>query len=192
MTGLLIFVGLILIILNVLSIKKQSRSFNGMLGDAMGNIQDYDIEIGELRREFSEGILKLQSEIMDMKEIMAKNNEAIRNCKTYQNRSNDKTIINDTKREDDNNKIIIDEPNQDLKHEIVEDDPRQDIKDELVSEELDNMDNTSNIDETRNESSAKVEEIKRLFGEGMSMDEISEILHLGKGEVLLIKDLYIR
>jgi len=179
MTGLLIFVGLILIILNVLSIKKQSKSFNGMLGNAMGNIQDYDIEIGELRQEFSEGILKLQNEIMDMKEIMKKNNEINRGNKTYQNQNNtsiDDAQRDDTRRKDDNNKIIIDEPNQDN-------------KDELVSDELGNI---INIEENRNVSSTKVEEIKRLFSEGMSTDEISEILHLGKGEVLLIKDLYIR
>ena len=75
MTGLLIFIGLILIILNVLSIKKQNKSFNGVLGNAIENTKDYDIRIGELRREFSESILELQSEIMDMKEIMEKNNK---------------------------------------------------------------------------------------------------------------------
>ena len=50
MTGLLIFIGLILVVLNVLSIKKQKKSFNGVLGNAIGNIRDYDIKIGELRR----------------------------------------------------------------------------------------------------------------------------------------------
>ena len=48
------------------------------------------------------------------------------------------------------------------------------------------------LDEPRNNSSEKVNEIKRLFSEGSSTDEVCEILHLGKGEVLLIKDLYIR
>jgi len=43
-----------------------------------------------------------------------------------------------------------------------------------------------------NANSEKVETIKRLFTEGLSVEEISEIMHLGKGEVLLIKDLYIR
>jgi len=161
-TGLLIFIGLILIILNVLSIKKQNKSFNGVLGNAMGNIQDYDIAMGKLRREFSESILKLQSEIMDVKENMKKNNRLNKNYEALQNQNNIKTIIDETK-QDQNDKIVVDE-----------------------------LKNTSIVDETRNEGSEKVEEIKRLFNEGLTLDEISEMLHLGKGEVLLIKDLYIR
>ncbi len=79
MTGILIFIGLILVILNVLSIKKQNKSFNGVLGNAIENIQDNDIIVGELRREFSESILELQSEIMDIREIMEKNNITVKN-----------------------------------------------------------------------------------------------------------------
>jgi hypothetical protein len=129
MPWLLIFIGLILITLNVLAIKKQNRSFNGLLGNAMGNINDEDIRIAELRREFSESILELQSEIMDMKMIMEKNNP---------------------------DEIIIDKPN---------------------------------ISSSNNE---KIQNITKLFAQGYSEDSISKMLHLGKGEVLLIKDLYIR
>ncbi|MEK6264156.1 MAG: hypothetical protein N2B06_05210 [Clostridium sp.] len=129
MPWLLIFIGLILVILNVLAIKKQNRSFNGVLGNAMGNINDEDIRIGELRREFSESILELQSEIMDMKRIMEKNNIE---------------------------EIIIDKP--------------------IIS----------------SSNNEKIQNITKLFAQGYSEDSISEMLHLGKGEVLLIKDLYIR
>lgn len=161
MTGLLIFIGLILVILNVLSIKKQNKSFNGVLGNAIDNIDDYDIKIGELRREFSESILELQSQIMDMKEVIEKDNSSNRN---YNFEKIEKSSIltseveNHKKLEENENEIIIDETD------------------------------TS----TNNSNSEKVEEIKKLFTEGLSAEEISQKLHLGKGEVLLIKDLYIR
>ena len=163
MTGLLIFTGLILVILNVLSIKKQNKSFNGVLGNAIDNIDDYDIRLGELRREFSESILDLQSEIMDMKESIEKSNRENRNYnfeKIEISPSVTSYPEDENQIEEKENKVIIDEPTS----------------------------NTNN----GNSNSAKVEEIKKLFSEGLSPEEISQILHLGKGEVLLIKDLYIR
>lgn len=158
MPWLLIFIGLILVILNVLAIKKHNRSFNGVLGNAMGNINDEDIRIGELRREFSESILELQSEIMDMKRIMGTNIEYNNN---ELNTSNELHKISELPKED--NEIIYNEK------EI-------------------------NIDELSisNSNSEKIQQITKLFAQGYSEDSISEMLHLGKGEVLLIKDLYIR
>ncbi|MBU3214241.1 hypothetical protein LL033_19320 [Clostridium estertheticum] len=164
MTGLLIFIGLILIILNVLSIKKQNKSFNGVLGNAMGNIKDDDIRIGELRAEFSESILELQSEIMEIKEIMAKNDKIHKDYEVYHDNKENTITIDDTK-QDNTNITYISKP------------------DEIDSRVL---------DKPRNNSNEKVEKIKKLFSEGSSTDEVCEILHLGKGEVLLIKDLYIR
>ena len=163
MTGLLIFVGLILIILNVLSIRKQNKSFNGVLGNAMGNIKDDDIRIGELRAEFSESILELQSELMEIKELMVKN----------------QTISKDYLLKDDNKEktITINETRTDNEHIAYEYKPEEN-KDRVLDEP--------------NNSNEKVEKIKRLFSEGLSTDEICEILQLGKGEVLLIKDLYIK
>lgn len=161
MTGLLIFIGLILVILNVLSIKKQNKSFNGVLGNAIDNIDDYDIKIGELRREFSESILELQSQIMDMKEVIEKHNSSNRNYnfeKIEKNSLLTSEVENQKQIEENENKIIIDET----------------------------------ATSTNNSNSEKVEEIKKLFTEGLSAEEISQKLHLGKGEVLLIKDLYIR
>ncbi|MFT5871341.1 MAG: hypothetical protein ACI8WT_000259 [Clostridium sp.] len=164
MPGLLIFIGLILVILNVISIKKQNSSFKGVLGNAIENTHDYDIRLGEIRRECSESILELQSEIMNMKEIIEKSNRLNKNEEQQLSNaySKDVNYKNDNEKiyEGSNNKIIIDEP----------------------------ITRTS----TSNSNTEKVEEIKRLFSEGLSTTEVSEILHLGKGEVLLIKDLYIR
>ena len=164
MAGLLIFTGLILIILNVLSIKKQNKSFNGVLGNAMGNIKDDDIRIGELRAEFSESILELQSEIMCIKESIE---------------------INDKKHGDYEAKYDNEEK------VITKDDVNPDNGSITYISKQEEDDNRV-LDEPRNNSSKKVEDIKRLFSEGSSTDEVCEILHLGKGEVLLIKDLYIR
>lgn len=157
MTALLIFIGLILIVLNVIEIKKQNNSFDGVLGNAMGDVQNNDIIVGELRQEFSESILELQSEIMDMKEIMEKNNKSIKNNEPMFNKNESETIM------EENNHIVVDK-----------------------------TDDIAPIEELHNANSGKIEEIKRLFSEGLSLDEISEVMYLGKGEVLLIKDLYIR
>ena len=165
MAGLLILIGLILIILNVLAIKKQNKSFNGVLGNAMENIKDDDIRIGELRTEFSESILEIQSEIMNIKETMKENNTVNKNYEPKLDESITKTTINELKK--DNDKMITEVTKQDEHNSRI-------------------------VDKSHNNKSAKIEEIRRLFSEGSSTDEVCEILHLGKGEVLLIKDLYIR
>jgi len=41
-------------------------------------------------------------------------------------------------------------------------------------------------------NSLKVEEVKELLGEGLSEDIIAQRLNIGKGEVLLIKELYLK
>ncbi|MGH4050399.1 MAG: hypothetical protein ACREVX_03460 [Clostridium sp.] len=171
MTGLLIFVGLILVILNILGIKKQNKSFNGVLGNAMENVQDYDIELGELRREFSESILELQSEIMGLKEIIEKNNIIAKDYDDLIYKGITKTDI-----ELHDQKVNNEEVNQG----IYEEGKNYDGQNEII------------INKSQNSNSVKVDEIKRLFSDGQTVDKISEILHLGKGEVLLIKDLYVR
>jgi hypothetical protein len=160
MTGMLIFIGLILVILNVIAIKKQGKSFDGVLGNAMGNINDYDIKLGEIRREFSESIVELQGELMVIRYMMENNANNLQNTEK----------IND----DDKNKIFIDDYYNSGVNEISPD---------IITDTGTNINNGNEY---------KVNEIKRLFSEGLSAEEISEILQLGKGEVLLIKDLYIK
>lgn len=152
MTGLLIFIGVTLVILNVLAIKKQDKSFDGALENAIGNINDYDIKLGEIRREFSESIIDLQSELMIIREAMEKNVEHLKETE-----------------------------------EIYDDNESN-----IVIESFYNSDGNGTNTSTDTGNTDKVQEIIRLFSEGCSAEEISEILQLGKGEVLLIKDLYIR
>ncbi|MCS4467817.1 helix-turn-helix domain-containing protein [Clostridium botulinum] len=40
------------------------------------------------------------------------------------------------------------------------------------------------------ENSTKVNEVSKLLEEGHTVEEICEILNIGKGEVILIKELY--
>jgi hypothetical protein len=163
MTGLLIFTGVILVILNVFAIKKQDKSFNGALGNAIENLSDYDIKLGEIRREFSESIVDIQRELMDIRVAMEKS----------------VIQVEDTDRVNDGVKKIYDENERDI------------VIDDFYRSEDKGTNNSTDIS-SNNSHTEKVQEIIRLFGEERSAEEISEILQLGKGEVLLIKDLYIR
>jgi hypothetical protein len=52
--------------------------------------------------------------------------------------------------------------------------------------------NSQNIDKKEDSNNIKINEIETLIQSGLSMDEISEKLGIGKGEVLLIKELYLK
>lgn len=120
---LLLIIGGILIILNVRALKKEKSSFQFTLNNSGNNMEEFAIQIGELRKEFSETILELQLEIQNLNEIK----------KTSQKK---------------------------------------------------NGNNTTN--------SVKINEIEKLITLGLTTEEISQKLGMGKGEVLLIKQLYIK
>lgn len=72
---------------------------------------------------------------------------------------------------------------------------QMDIKN--LSKDIDNLKGTQVTEESIVESdfsnkgkSHNVDEVKRLIEQGVSIDDICKILSIGKGEVLLIKDLY--
>ena len=72
---------------------------------------------------------------------------------------------------------------------------QMDIKN--LSNDIDNLKGTQVIEESsiesdfsNSEKSNNVEEVKKLIEQGVSIDDICKILSIGKGEVLLIKDLY--
>lgn len=64
----LIIIGIIIIVLNVKALKKEDNSFETILKNREENVQDYQVEIGEIRREFSETIIDLQKEIYNLQE----------------------------------------------------------------------------------------------------------------------------
>lgn len=57
----------------------------------------------------------------------------------------------------------------------------------LVDNDITDEDNDAELGQN-----AKVKEIKKLMQDGLSTDEISQKLNIGKGEVLLIQKLYIK
>lgn len=146
MTGIiLIFIGIILIVMNIKAIKN-SNSFDSNLEYQIRNTDDYDVKIGALREEFAETILEMQEEIDKLN----------KDINTYKN----------SKKINDNNNVKIESKSIDVV--------------------IDKDDNIQNKDQ-----SIKINEVKKLYEEGYTVDDISEKLNLGKGEVLLIQKLYI-
>ena len=66
---LIILAGVLLIYFNYKGLKKEDKSFLSILHNEEENISDTDLEIGKLRREFSETILELQKEIIELKVV---------------------------------------------------------------------------------------------------------------------------
>lgn len=146
MVWFLLLVGMLLIVLNFKAIRKEQNSFQNVLQFKEEDMTDFEFALGELRREFSETILELQTEMQHLKE---KNNTAEKVFET---------------------------------------------------KEVENINEKSNIVKKKNtvaanigaDNSVKIDEISKLLAEGLSLDEISVKLGIGKGEVLLIKELYIK
>ncbi|WP_084364474.1 DUF6115 domain-containing protein [Clostridium tepidiprofundi] len=141
MAILLIIIGLLLIIVNAVLLKKDSTSFSNVLYSTDEKLSDIDIKIGKLRNEFAETVLELQKEINELKS----NNEGI--------------------------KVENVEFNNDVNYSVSHD------KKSYSTNSVNNV----NIDK-----------INILIKKGLSDDEIAQKLNIGKGEVLLIKELYLR
>lgn len=185
----LFLIGILLIVLNFNAIRKDKRSFSGMLKDKENNMQDYEIEIGKIRRELSETVLELQKEIEDLKlgrEDKQSKNEIRQQSENIEEIKKEEKIVkekvknknwkqnyspshNNSGKKTDENKNYIKKTNNDLNnHDVVDEN---------------NKSNNNNV---------KVAEIKSMLDNGLSVDEISEKIGIGKGEVLLIKELYIK
>lgn len=152
---LLLFIGIILVVFNIKAIKKEEKSFDKALKNAEFSTDEIDVKLGELRREFSETILELQQEILDLKEKY------------------------DIKYEEKQYDNILEENLESSNIPIIEE----------------NQDNTINFEETKEktlENNIKIQQIKELLEKNLTIDEVVEKSGLGKGEILLIKELYIK
>lgn len=141
----LILIALALIILNLIAIKKEKKSFREILENKNENIQDFEIELGRFRKEVAETLLDIQKEIEDIKSY-------IDSSKVEPSNSDEEDKFNSN---------------------------------EEISVLLGN--GGYNAAEDQNE---KVKGVVELLSLGKNIDEICEELNLGKGEVLLIKELY--
>ncbi|SHI39501.1 hypothetical protein SAMN02745163_00167 [Clostridium cavendishii DSM 21758] len=168
----LIAMAIIIIILNVKTLKQKENSFEEIVKSKEDSINDYEVEIGKLRREFSESLTELQGEIYSLKEELAFIKENFQG--------------NKMKKEEDSILINNEENNSDNKENNFEEN--------TLINEINYDNNNIVLEEDESESSSnmgfKVNEVHRLISLGLTDDQICETLGLGKGEVLLIKGLY--
>ncbi|WP_010292369.1 DUF6115 domain-containing protein [Clostridium senegalense] len=159
---ILVFIASIIIIFSVKDLKK-NKNFSQILNETEDSLDDIDVKIGKLRREFSETILNLQLEIEDLKNIVEK----------------------DCSKEDG---IRYDK----IKDEYITKNEIYSTNKNMKNTELNIETNSNNCTVSLSENSVKVEQIKALYSQNFSVEEIADKLKLGKGEVLLIEELYLK
>lgn len=176
---ILIIIGIILIVFNYISIKKESasfeikdmqelrkeNSFGSVLEKSKDELNDYKIELGMFRRNVAESLTEIQEEILEIKKYL-------------------NIVKNEENLYDDN----IEQENAIIKNNLSTDDG-------IVSEI--NFNNIQSNTVSKNEKydkktsdSKKTESIKELLEQGLSVDEVCHKLSISKGEVLLVKDLF--
>lgn len=172
---LLIIIGSILIGLNYKAIKKENNSFERAIVEADSNTTEVDEKLIVMRSEFAVTITELQKEISELR----KEKEKIEKEKIEKVEESDEIYLNSLV----NN---IDNVNDTLNIS------------EVTNEKLDNVENINHVEEkitkedTDKVNSLKVDEVKALLSAGIKDDEIAQRLNIGKGEVLLIKELYLK
>ncbi|MCR1933636.1 hypothetical protein ACQX0N_04095 [Clostridium tepidum] len=199
---LLITIGLILILINFKAIKKEKGSFNEVLEDSIENIDEYKEEIGLIRKEFAETLIDIQKEI----EYLKKELNVLKY--TYENnigkRDSHKENLNENypKKSDDNllkaNYIHNGDNNisQGINEKVISKNNKNNlekksksIKDNLKNKNIKNLNYENSLED---DNSVKVNKVNKLLKEGRTVEEICEILNIGKGEVILIKELYLK
>ncbi|MGO5065061.1 hypothetical protein [Clostridium sp. LCP25S3_F8] len=200
---LLISIGAILILINFKAIKKEKGSFSETLKDSIENIDEYKEEMGLIRKEFAETLIDIQKEIeylkkelnvlkytyennMEAKDSYKKNHDA-----NYPKESNNNLLKANYihNKDDENISQGISEKIISKKNENNLEKKSKSTKDNLKNKNIEN-DNYKNSLEDDN--SIKVNKVNKLLKEGRTVEEICEILNIGKGEVILIKELYLK
>ncbi|MFL0269632.1 hypothetical protein [Candidatus Clostridium radicumherbarum] len=196
MVLILIGIGLLLIIFNIRAIKKEKNSFKNIFIHTEEDMEEFDVKISELRREFSETILELQKEIVILKENCQSSKsikETINNSEDYKAEHSNDIMESEIDEVNDTHLNNLDETKIMEETEVIEENQVQ-FDDEIMDskEKLSNI--KENVINNDNELSnnIKIDEINKLLALGLSIEEISEKLSIGRGEVLLIKELYLR
>ncbi|MCY6354022.1 hypothetical protein [Clostridium sp. ZS2-4] len=179
-TIILFITGTLLIFLNIRAINKEKNSFSGILSETSSNMKDFEVEIGKLRREFAETILELQTEISDLEKKLEENSSINHNTYIEEHNGIDKKNLDKELEYHKDTKEIYDKKNIDIEKNNT------------------NMENDENKTEDRNDkrikeknNSIKIKEIEKLMEKGLSIEEIADSLKISKGEILLIKELYL-
>lgn len=190
----LIIIGVIIIVLNVRAMKNDKTSFKGALNSAEENMAEFDVKIGAVRREFSETILELQKEVEELKDFVKRNTKVNNNNGENNNRlTNHEENLALLSRELDKQDIYehsdrdFNKENSNSNQYLTDDESDED------TEINDGEQITNQIEQANNNNGGnKIADIEELLKQGLSLDEISVKLGIGKGEVLLIKELYLK
>jgi len=167
-----------LIVLNLRAIKKEKNSFQGILNTAETDMKDIEVEIGKLRKEFAETLLEVQTQIVSLEKSI-ENNKGIYDNKSIENDESDETMELDTVHKKIYKDIV------DYNDNII------DVVD-IDFSKINNINEEISEDKEEKNNNIKINEIKKLIDEGLSTEEIADKLKIGKGEILLIKDLYLK
>lgn len=123
----LIIIGIILIVINIKALKKEDNSFENILRNKEEKIENYEVDIAQLRREFSETIIDLQREIYDLKAELTK----------FKNNKYDKELYNSY---DDSLEEILEEKTNEEKRKILKDNNEEKINDsKLVADKVNSV-----------------------------------------------------
>jgi hypothetical protein len=204
----LFIIGAILISANIKALKKEKLSFKNSLDIAATEVTDFDIKLTEVRREFAETITELQGEILDLKlRIEALNNSKEKGLSKYSiQRENISENIeennfyseefqnnNETNTIDlnyNNNAVVLEEKANLHMDNISFNDTINISEDPIDNPQT--LEKQHEKEKVNSSNNLKVEDVKALFAEGSSVEEVAAKLNIGKGEVLLIRELYLK
>lgn len=123
----LIIIGIILIVINIKALKKEDNSFENILRNKEEKIENYEVDIAQLRREFSETIIDLQREIYDLKAELTK----------FKNNKSDKELYNSY---DDSLEESLEEKTNQEKRKILKGNNEEKINDsKLVADKVNSV-----------------------------------------------------
>lgn len=208
----LFVIGAILIAANIKALKKEKLSFKNSLNTAATEVTDFDIKLTEVRREFAETITELQGEILDLKlriEDLSNIKEkplskySIQRENISENIEENKFHSEEFKNNNETNTMDLNYNNNARVLEKRVNLHRDNISfDETINISEDPIDNPQTVEKHHEEeleeekvsgsNNLKVEDVKALFAEGLSVEEVAAKLNIGKGEVLLIRELYLK
>lgn len=158
---ILLIIGIALIFMNIKVIKKDNKS---VFEEKLNSIDDDD------SKDYNFEIGNLRKEfgetIFELQKEIEELKKEVVEIKKMNTKTNDKNFSDDN----------IDKIDLSVHKKI----------DVLVDNDIEDEDNVEG-----QEKNSKVKEIKKMMQDGLSTDEISQKLNIGKGEVLLIQKLYI-
>lgn len=181
----LIILGFFLIIINLRPLKKEKNSFNKILEKEKLTISELDTMREELLRDISVTLNEMKAEIYDLKgqgrpKIISRNFD-IENFENNQSHA----IVNEIKRPA-MQELFIGKNNQAA---VILDIKAKDIENKNIEV---SHDKESNINGKPKNGNLKVDTIRELINLGLTTEEISEKTKISKGEILLIKELYLK